>query len=589
MPGPLIEATEGDTIRLTLTNMHHSIGATLHYHGLHQKGTPWADGPMQVTQCSLGPLHSQVYEFEAYPPGTHYWHAHQSMDVADGMTGPIIVHPKDPEPLTYDEERMLFLQDFYIQTGAQQEAGLDNFPFTWVGNPNSLLINGKGLAASCTEGGVSYNDTNACLVNMCNDTLAWTPIVSVEAGKTYRFRIINSAQLVMQNVAIAGHNMTIVEVEGTIVEPITVSNYDLSPGQRVSVLVTADQGDVGQNFWIETSVRQRDIPGLFGRALLSYSGNDPSEIPSLDDLPTHPAWNESEAALEVEAQLLTLNVSDHPDDLVALETPESDVLRYVMIGTQNTLLDEEGNTVQLRWAMNNVSFVNPTEPLIGIAVQESRQLGWPLDGPLTGTVDLPQNPSVAWNWTEPVTDEGGPGGNLGTQETSVIRLTRGQVVEFVLQNVRALNGAAEVHPWHLHGHSFWVVGRGDGNYDEERDVPTYNLENPVLRDTFTLWPLQWTAVRFVADNPGVWLFHCHITSHQVMGMSFAIVVDPDDIGLPSESVAFCGKQSLEVNSSQGVNEDVDGGGSDGGDGSSSASTVSSIVALMMAGFASMMI
>jgi FtsP/CotA-like multicopper oxidase with cupredoxin domain len=107
------------------------------------------------------------------------------------LSGPIIVHPKDPEPFEYDEERMLFLQDFFIETGTQQYVGLQNYPFTWIGNPNSLLINGKGLASKCLEGGDNFDDPLSCLVDTCNDTLAWTPTIFVDAGKTYRFRIIN--------------------------------------------------------------------------------------------------------------------------------------------------------------------------------------------------------------------------------------------------------------------------------------------------------------------------------------------------------------------------------------------------------------
>jgi FtsP/CotA-like multicopper oxidase with cupredoxin domain len=107
-----------------------------------------------------------------------------------------------------------------------------------------------------------------------------------------------------------------------------------------------------------------------------------------------------------------------------------------------------------------------------------------------------------------VSDEGGPGGALGSKETAVIRLEMGQVVEIVLQNARALNGVAEFHPWHIHGQGFWIVGRGQGTFNPERDTANYNLENPVLRDTLTLWPLEWVAVRFVATNPGVWFFHC---------------------------------------------------------------------------------
>jgi FtsP/CotA-like multicopper oxidase with cupredoxin domain len=115
-----------------------------------------------------------------------------------GVTGPIIVHPKEPEPFEYDDERMLFLQDFYIQTSIEQDIGLQNYPFTWVGNPNSLLINGKGLASRCVEDiGDDFGDANVCLVDTCNDTLAWTPTISVDAGKTYRFRMINRYDFVL--------------------------------------------------------------------------------------------------------------------------------------------------------------------------------------------------------------------------------------------------------------------------------------------------------------------------------------------------------------------------------------------------------
>jgi FtsP/CotA-like multicopper oxidase with cupredoxin domain len=84
MPGPLIEADEGDTIRLTVTNKHQSDEVTLHYHGLHQVDNPWSDGPSLITQCGLPPGQTQTYEFLAYPPGTHYWHAHLALALADG-------------------------------------------------------------------------------------------------------------------------------------------------------------------------------------------------------------------------------------------------------------------------------------------------------------------------------------------------------------------------------------------------------------------------------------------------------------------------------------------------------------------------
>lgn len=62
------------------------------------------------------------------------------MQEADGVTGPIIIHPKNPPPYEYDEDVVVFLQDFYVQTAEQQQVGLKSFPFVWVGDGNSILI-----------------------------------------------------------------------------------------------------------------------------------------------------------------------------------------------------------------------------------------------------------------------------------------------------------------------------------------------------------------------------------------------------------------------------------------------------------------
>ncbi|PHT68489.1 hypothetical protein T459_27976 [Capsicum annuum] len=91
-------------------------------------------------------------------------------------------------------------------------------------------------------------------------------------------------------------------------------------------------------------------------------------------------------------------------------------------------------------------------------------------------------------------------------------------IDIILQNANALaKGASEIHPWHLHGNDFWVLGYGEGKYSE-KDVKKFNLKNPPLRNTTLIFPYGWTALRFVTDNPGVWAFHCHIEPHLHMGM-----------------------------------------------------------------------
>lgn len=74
------------------------------------------------------------------------------------------------------------------------------------------------------------------------------------------------------------------------------------------------------------------------------------------------------------------------------------------------------------------------------------------------------------------------------------------VVQIILQDTNILH--FETHPFHLHGYSFYIVGRGYGNYDPDTSPATFNLNNPPLRNTFGVPAGGWLALRFRADNPG---------------------------------------------------------------------------------------
>jgi FtsP/CotA-like multicopper oxidase with cupredoxin domain len=75
------------------------------------------------------------------------------------------------------------------------------------------------------------------------------------------------------------------------------------------------------------------------------------------------------------------------------------------------------------------------------------------------------------------------------------------------------NDTAWHHPMHLHGHAFRVIAR-DGQ-------PTRYRE---WQDTVLMAPHERVEIAFVADNPGDWMFHCHILEHQAAGMMGVIRV-----------------------------------------------------------------
>ncbi|CAN0901900.1 L-ascorbate oxidase [Linum grandiflorum] len=78
-------------------------------------------------------------------------------------------------------------------------------------------------------------------------------------------------------------------------------------------------------------------------------------------------------------------------------------------------------------------------------------------------------------------------------------------------------------------------------YDPTRDKERYNLVDPVMKNTVPLHPYGWTAIRFRANNPGVWFFHCHIESHFFMGMAVVFEEGSWMVGRLPSSVMGCGK------------------------------------------------
>ena len=120
----------------------------------------------------------------------------------------------------------------------------------------------------------------------------------------------------------------------------------------------------------------------------------------------------------------------------------------------------------------------------------------------------------------------------------------GDVVEILLiDEGRAFDVS---HPFHLHGHSFYVVAMerhglnsshigpdpGNGNfiYKEyvedlnDRNMISKNLVDPPLKDTVAVPDAGFTIIRFLADNVGYWLFHCHMSWHNHLGMGLIIKV-----------------------------------------------------------------
>ncbi|KAL2531498.1 Cupredoxin superfamily protein [Abeliophyllum distichum] len=507
-PGPSIIAQQGDTIIVELKNSLLTENAAIHWHGIRQIGTPWFDGTEGVTQCPILPGDTFVYKFVVDRPGTYLYHAHYGMQREAGLYGSIRVSLPDgeSEPFSYDYDRSIILSDWYHTSTYEQAAGLSSIPFVWVGEPHSILIQGKGRF-NCSTPGIE--------AGLCNATNPeCTPYaLTVIPRKTYRLRIGSLTSLSALSFEIEGHNMTVVEADGHYVEPFVVQNLFIYSGETYSVLIKADQ-DPSRNYWASAKVVSRNSNTPNGLAIFNYYPNHPRRNPPTVP-PPGPRWNDTEPRFAQSIAIKSHQGYIHPP-------PQTSDRVIVMLNTQNRI---NGN---VRWSINNVSFNLPHTPYL---ISLKHNLLHTFDqSPLPEGYDFANYDiySIAKNVN-------------ATTSSGIYKLKFNTTVDIILQNANTMNlNNSETHPWHLHGHDFWVVGYGKGKFDKFKDPKNYNLVNPIMKNTVPVHPYGWTALRFRADNPGVWAFHCHIESHFFMGMGVVFEEGIEKLGSLPTSIMGCG-------------------------------------------------
>ncbi len=91
IPGPTLIVDKDAIVRVRVQNKLTSEGVTIHWHGMHQKGTPWMDGVGFISQAPITPGAYFDYVFKATPAGTHWYHSHVGAQRTDGLFGALVV------------------------------------------------------------------------------------------------------------------------------------------------------------------------------------------------------------------------------------------------------------------------------------------------------------------------------------------------------------------------------------------------------------------------------------------------------------------------------------------------------------------
>lgn len=133
MPGPAIEAVEGDRVRIVVHNKLPE-STTVHWHGLELP--IGMDGADNLTQEPIKPGRSFVYEFTLHQNGTFFYHSHGAMQQAIGMVGLFIVHPREAWQPAVDRDVAYVAQEFFVRSKA-------TIPDTMNETFNFFTLNGR--------------------------------------------------------------------------------------------------------------------------------------------------------------------------------------------------------------------------------------------------------------------------------------------------------------------------------------------------------------------------------------------------------------------------------------------------------------
>ncbi|KAL5776503.1 hypothetical protein ACOSP7_009429 [Xanthoceras sorbifolium] len=489
-PGPEIRVHKGDTVFVNVHNQG-TYGITIHWHGVKMPRNPWSDGPEYVTQCPIpaGTNFTQEINFST-EEGTLWWHAHSDWSRAT-VHGAIIIYPAVgttyPYPKPYGEQTIV-LASWYKADVMEvlEEAVASGAEFN---TSDAFTINGQpGALFDCSTG--------------------TTFRLPVKSGETYLLRIVNAILNEEMFFGIANHTITVVGTDGFYTKQLPLDFILITPGQTMDVLVTANQP--ASYYYMAASPfsdAENDFDNGTTTAILQYIGNEsaPSPIPR----PILPSYNDTDAAFNFSRSLRSLASADHP-----ISVPKNITKRIFMAVSVNLVFcpnDSCSGTPdgdRMAASMNNQSFEFPS---IDILQAYSSNISDVF------TTDFPLEPPIFFNFTGDVNVTVYAG-----QGTKVMTLDYGEEVELVYQGTNV--GNAQNHPMHLHGYSFFLVGTGTGNFNNQTDPLFYNLIDPPEANTIQLPRNGWSAIRFVADNPGVWFLHCHFERHTTWGMAAVIIV-----------------------------------------------------------------
>ncbi|KAG7097625.1 hypothetical protein E1B28_004958 [Marasmius oreades] len=465
-PPPPIDIQTSDSLVIHALNSLDQP-TSLHHHGIVSNSMPWMDGTLGVSECGIPPGGTFDYVLPinaSNQTGTYWISAFASGQSADGLRAPVVLHAFK-ETYSYDAEFTVVLGDWY-----HTEYSTLRDEFLSVGNPAGV--------EPVPDSAIMYFAQNASYLPPISGGSSSSSVgfnrdatLPFETGRTYRLRVINTSAFATFFVWIDGHDMRIIEADGTEVNETPVDDLSLAVGQRYSVLVTS-RADRSSNWEIHANMDAR----MFRDVQNNVQPNITSSITYSTSAPITNNRTTSQYTLVNDMALVPVQPQ-----------PVSASTKTIDLEVNFETLDDGKNYGMFNRTTYNLPNVPALLSELSLGNDASVEQAY---GPLSFVVN------------------------------------RSDVVDLVVKN-----GDTRSHPFYFHGHQPMLVNRATDykSSDTSLNPPvSNNLSNPMRRDTVYIPAGESVTLRFVADNPGVWLFQSSNTWSLDAGLALQIIEAPSD-------------------------------------------------------------
>lgn len=297
-------------------------------------------------------------------------------------------------------------------------------------------------------------------------------------GKKHLLRVMNSGMDGTYKFSIDNHNFQVIAADFVPIVPYNTTELTVNIGERYDIIVTANQ--LSSAYWLRAM------------AAADCTFNTNSGKGTANGIVRY-----SNATVSL-ATLPTTTYVNHTDSCI--DEPLASLIPVVSKTVDSSTFAAIASTLPV-----NVQVVSSTD---------GRLFQWTLGG-VSQVVD----------WANPTLGQAVIPNNTYSTVKNVVTIANPNIWTFwVIQNQFFVP-----HPMHLHGHDFAILGQGTGNFNAATDISKLNFKNPARRDTVQLVASGWTVIAFQSDNPGAWIFHCHIAWHAGEGLSLQFLERPLDI------------------------------------------------------------